>query len=402
MKTRFSCPIIALSATLTPESLDDLRTNYLRNPVVIKGRIDRPNVSLHITPYRLSSPTECKNNKADDFYALAQLVKTTCDGEPFIVYCSFAAECEKLKEDLLKINVECSSYTGKSSISNKFEAYQALKSGNVQGLVATKAFGMGVNLKNIRKVIHIGLPSNLSEWIQESGRAGRDGQSAEAYLFVNENEDLKKNGYWIKDVDPTSDEWKAKMIDLMDIYKYFCTAFLGNCIREFQLRFFGDNESLESRSAKKVSGFCCTGCEIQKSYTLQEVKEIPLVLQSLAFLSSKGIAVMYENRIVSWVQGKKENWMNMHFDEESLKEATNFGSISSLAQKTCEILVKGILRQCFGLKYLDLQLELFPGPKKIMCRAWKINELGKQVASGTVRPVLVPDPVKVTRLLLLE
>ena len=85
---------------------------------------------------------------------------------------------------------------------------------------------MGVNLKNIRKVIHIGLPSNLSEWIQESGRAGKDGQSAEAYLFVNENEDLKKNGYWIKDVDPTSDEWKAKMIELMDIYKYFCTDIL--------------------------------------------------------------------------------------------------------------------------------------------------------------------------------
>ncbi len=79
--------------------------------------------------------------------------------------------------------------------------------------MATKAFGMGVALRNIRKIMHIGLPGNLAEWVQESGRAGRDGEPAEAHLFVNENEDLKKHGFWTRDMDPSSDEWKAKTSD---------------------------------------------------------------------------------------------------------------------------------------------------------------------------------------------
>ena len=97
---------------------------------------------------------------------------------------------------------------------------------NVQVMVATKAFGLGIDKPNIRHVIRNGVPENISAWVQESGRAGRDGNPATATIFYEEG-DIDHAGAWIKDYvrnAPVRDEILMKfgkvgssfMLDLLD------------------------------------------------------------------------------------------------------------------------------------------------------------------------------------------
>ena len=71
-------------------------------------------------------------------------------------------------------------------------------------LVATKAFSMGINFPSIRHVIHVGIPENMSLWIKESERAGRDGKLPHAHLFIDDFGDVKKFGYWTKEMESNS------------------------------------------------------------------------------------------------------------------------------------------------------------------------------------------------------
>lgn len=73
-----------------------------------------------------------------------------------------------------------------------------MKDKKIQILVGTKAFGLGVNLPDIRHIIHIGLPENLSLLVQEFGRAGRDGNQAHAHILICEYLDMKKLNFWTK------------------------------------------------------------------------------------------------------------------------------------------------------------------------------------------------------------
>lgn len=85
---------------------------------------------------------------------------------------------------------------GKNTNAERKEVYHKMKNNEIDIIVATKAFGLGVNIPSIRHVVHVGLPESVSLWMQEFGRAGRDGQQAYAHLFFCEREDLKKVKYW--------------------------------------------------------------------------------------------------------------------------------------------------------------------------------------------------------------
>jgi superfamily II DNA helicase RecQ len=94
---------MALRATVKPPVLRDILTNVLRDGVVIKGNVDRPNVEIHIAAFKLEADS--------DFIPLAKLIVHTAKGEKSTVYCSYTAECEKLELALVELGVESRSYT---------------------------------------------------------------------------------------------------------------------------------------------------------------------------------------------------------------------------------------------------------------------------------------------------
>lgn len=158
LRSTLSCPIIALSATMKPSNVLAMKEDVLRDPVLLKGKIDRSNVAIHVLPYRVSSEAEIAKHGGSEFYALAKQIKNTVESETTIVYLAYAAHCDKLSKDLAALEIKTGTYTGKNSTNReKREVYRDLKNGSIQILVATKAFGMGINLESIRHIINIGI-----------------------------------------------------------------------------------------------------------------------------------------------------------------------------------------------------------------------------------------------------
>lgn len=146
-----------------------------------------------------------------------------------------------------------------------------MKEGTIDILVVTKAFGMAINLPSIRFIIQVGLPENLSGWMQELGRAGRDGQPAVAYLLVNENLDGRLK-YWTGSLTNT-DERRARFQDFAGVFLFYSNAVTGGCLRKFLLHFFDDpsaNNDLQSSTNEK----CCTGCVIRANVPFKVIPEI--------------------------------------------------------------------------------------------------------------------------------
>ena len=114
-------------------------------------------------------------------------------------------------------------------------------------LVATQAFGLGINIKWLRWVFHVGCPPNIALWVQELGRAGRDEKSPNAVILVKEHADMQRLKFWIKELD--DEAMKQKREEYSGLMKYVYGAFVGYCLHEWQMRYFGEHVN-NSQSAK--------------------------------------------------------------------------------------------------------------------------------------------------------
>ena len=90
-------------------------------------------------------------------------------------------------------------YYGKMKEGEKNEAYMQWKRGDVQVIVATRAFGLGINKPDVRFVVRNGLPPSIAAWAQEYGRAGRDGKQSYAYILYSDS-DINHVGFWARDM----------------------------------------------------------------------------------------------------------------------------------------------------------------------------------------------------------
>lgn len=280
MRSAFECPIMALTATLKPSSLLEMKSTILRDPVIIKGSVDRRNVMINICPYQHSSEKKCGPTE-NVWSPVARQIQVIVQDKVTIVYCAYANECEDLTLNFLQLGLKSSSYTGKQTSSkDKKQIYESMKSGNIQILVATKAFGMRVNLLDIRFIFHIGIPENLSLWIQELGRAGRDGKPASAYLLVNERQDMKKLAFWIKN--STRTEAEVRIEDYKQSWLYISNAFTGDCLRKFHLNYFDDVGGELPLPPEE----CCIGCKIRETIPFKNsVEDIRSVLGAIKVLN---------------------------------------------------------------------------------------------------------------------
>ena len=390
MKKTFTCPIKALTATMKPKNLREMQQNILRDPVIIKGSVDRPNVVISISPYRFTSDTQ------NAWTSVAKQIQDLVKDEVSIVYCAYAKECEDLNLNFLELGISASCYTGKqTSATDKKEIYNSMKNGNIQILVATKAFGMGINLQDIRHIVHVGIPENLSLWVQELGRAGRDGKLSYAHLLINENQDMKKLAFWISN--SSKEEREVRIEDYQEVWRYISTAFTGGCLRQFQLNYFEDNiKTHEEQENRK----CCVGCDIRTQIPyLDNGTHIRSVLGCINVLNEHGIEKVYEGKIVDWIGGTMEEWMGRYFNEVDLKKEPTFSYLKHLSRLKMELIVKGVLRQCLAKKYVHLQFQYLPN-SKIMSKCWILSDLGRQVLDEEIELQPMPEPDKVAELLL--
>ena len=159
-------PIMALTATAPPKILLKLK-GMLKEPYIAQSSINRENISLHVEQMPDKGPTSptCRCN----YTGFARRIKEIVEKQCCIVYTDFVADVGPILEALRNESIECVGYYGEMDATSKHEAHTSWREGHVQAIVATKAFGMGINKPDIRYIIRHGVPESLSSWLQELG-----------------------------------------------------------------------------------------------------------------------------------------------------------------------------------------------------------------------------------------
>jgi len=229
-------PIMSLTATAVPRVQSDILEQLgMNNPTVSKNSVDRPNLRLSFTR---------KQNKQTD---LARVAKLAAEGGSTIVYVPTQAETDFvasfLTERLQPTGVQVRSYHGGKYGPDREEAHFDFLSGKAQVIVATVAFGMGIDKPDIRRIIHYGPPKTVEEYFQQVGRAGRDGLDASCELISNDNDfNNYASEFYLKGLNADQKQLQLKSTEALRSLAAGC-----GCRRHWLLQYFGETPQFGDR-----------------------------------------------------------------------------------------------------------------------------------------------------------
>lgn len=268
-------PIIALTATATPKVQDDIVKNLmLREPNVFMSSFNRANLYYEIVP---------KGKKDSTLRNIVKFINTM-KGKSGIIYTLNRKTTEELAETLVANGISAVAYHAGLEAPVRAQRQDQFLMEEVDVIVATIAFGMGIDKPDVRFVIHFNIPKSLENYYQETGRAGRDGLEGKCLLFYS-HKDVQKLEHLMRDKPLSEREMGAQLIAETVAY-----AESGVCRRKLLLHYFGEDykqancdncdncknpkEKLEVRDSSKI--VLDTINELDERFNIEYVVDIIL------------------------------------------------------------------------------------------------------------------------------
>jgi len=241
-------PIIALTATATPKVQSDIVKNLgLKNVNTFISSFNRDNLYYEIRP---------KSSKEEAIKQIVQYIKKR-DGDSGIIYVQSRKSTEEIAKVLTVNGISAKPYHAGLDGKLRTKAQDDFLMENCDVIVATIAFGMGIDKPDVRFVIHYDVPKSIENYYQETGRAGRDGLRGECLTFYAYKDILKQEKF-LRDKNASEREMGAQLLD--EVISYVET---GSCRKRFLLHYFG--ESYEDKDAAHICGDkMCDNCRYPK------------------------------------------------------------------------------------------------------------------------------------------
>jgi ATP-dependent DNA helicase RecQ len=219
-----STPIIALTATADRLTQRDIKTQLnLHEPQVFLSSFDRPNINLMVRP------GQDRLGQILDFIGRHP-------NEAGIIYCLSRKSCETVAQKLQQKGIKAGYYHAGMTPNQRAEAQEKFLQDDLQVIVATIAFGMGIDKSNVRWVMHYNLPKNIEGYYQEIGRAGRDGTDATALLFYSFADVMSMRDMVTKDVPQRQAQLNTAKLERMQQF-----AEAASCRRRILLHYFSED-----------------------------------------------------------------------------------------------------------------------------------------------------------------
>ena len=344
-------PIVgAFTATATKYVENDIKKllGLDKANVYVTG-FDRPNLSFSVirTPKRMD-------------YVVHYVRQHT--NENGIIYCATRKDVDRVYENLTRAGIKVGHYHGGLSDEVRREMQNAYADDKLQVMVATNAFGMGIDKSNVRYVLHYQMPRNMESYYQEAGRAGRDGAPAECILLYS-GQDVQVHKYLIEQSIETPERQEVELRKLQSMIDY---CFCSNCLRKYMLNYFGESTvwtTCDNCSSCKGSG--------DKVNVTKEAKAI--------FRAIMGTDERYgASMITAIVRGERTDRI-MRAGHDALPV---FGLLSNVDEKS----IKGLIQQFVASGYLRSSsgkypvLSLTAGAEEVLAGHKEVEEIRQHVS----------------------
>ncbi len=339
-------PIIALTATATTKVRDDIKKNLgIQNAPDFKSSFNRPNLYYEVRP---------KNKDVDK--EIIKYIKSN-PGKSGIIYCLSRKKVEELAEILQANDISAKPYHAGMDSVLRSQTQDDFIMEKIDVIVATIAFGMGIDKPDVRYVIHYDIPKSLEGYYQETGRAGRDGGEGQCITFYN-NKDLQKLEKFLEGK-PLAEQYIGRQL-LRETTAY---AESSVCRRKLLLHYFGENYDVENCGN-------CDNCQSPKKQV--EAKEMLETVIETVLALKENFKVEY---IIDVLMGKETADIISHRHDEL--ECFGCGDDEDAKRWNA------VIRQALIAGYLDKDVENYG--------IIKITKQGKEFLKKPVSFKIVED-----------
>lgn len=239
-------PCIALTATATKRVQDDIVLRLkLRDPIRVVTGFHRPNLAFEVR--------HCASRAAKLGELKRLIARATLEGGSAILYAATRKNVEWLSAALVAAGIRCGHYHAGLSDTAREKVQDRFQRGKLNVLVATNAFGMGIDKPDVRLVAHFDIPGSMEAYYQEAGRAGRDGNPAQCVLLFN-HADVSTQEFFIEKSDGAHTDIAKGL--LKQLVRY---AYEKECREHLILEYFGDEEAAAIQRCGRCD--CCAAAE---------------------------------------------------------------------------------------------------------------------------------------------